>query len=65
MIVINFHKKNITSSPRENDPFSHWLLEIQRTSMDNVGTDVHFTGSQGKSHLRFLLPFLFKCYKEE
>jgi len=57
MVSINFGKKNITSSPRENDPFSYWLSKIQRRSMDSVGIDVHFTGSQGKMSSLLLTAF--------
>lgn len=62
---INFSRRNIAPSPRKNDPFSHWPLETQRISIDSVGTDVHFTGSQGRNPLCFLLPFLFQYYKEK
>ena len=66
IISINFGRKNISPSPRVSDPFSHWLLQTQRVSIDSLGTDVYFTGSQGeKNPLCFLLPSLFEYYEEE
>lgn len=64
IISINFGRKNISPSPRVSDPFSHWLLQTQRVSIDSLSTDVYFTGSQGKE-ISSLLPAAFSEYYEE
>ena len=59
IIQTNFGRNDIAPSPRVRDPFSHWLSETQRLSIDSLGTDVYFTRSQGKKNpLCFLLRFI-------